>query len=261
MSSLRTPQALRYKVYVEELKRNIDYRGMRVGEQKALLTAIEMKEPQTLISSIIDIVSDCVFDEDVSKLPMHIVDFLFLHIYMKAAGNMARAQYICGGTIEKPIMEGEGEDAVETGEVEIVPCASEHILNIDLGRAQIKYPDDYVPTKLIEIGEGMVVKMRMPTFEVFRTLDLKKETMDVADQFIFSSIECIVDGDDVKTPGIDFSVEEMVEWINTLDVASMKEITEYLEETPSLYLMVNVTCPKCGREEVHELQSLEDFFG
>lgn len=256
MSSIRTPKSIRYDLPIDELKRTVTYRALKVGEQKALLTAIGMKNPQAMINSIVDIVSDCTFGElDVDKIPMHIVDYVFLHVYIKSAGNMSQAEYSCGGVVEKDVEVEEGEEP----RTEFVACGKKHLLNLDLNRTTIKYPADYQQSKVVDIGDGIVVKLRLPSFEAFRKMSLDKDWLDIADQFIFSSIECIQDGDDVKVPGVDFELDDLAEWLNSLDANVMKEIESFFNGSPSLSLRVPVTCPSCGHAEEFELTSLEDF--
>lgn len=260
MSSIRTPKSIRYDLPIEELNKTIYYRALKVGEQKALLTAMGMKDAKALINSIVDIVTACTFNEqDLSKIPMHIVDYIFLNVYIKSSGNMSQAEFQCGGTVQEEVTVGEGEDAVT--EIQTVPCGARHVLNIDLNRTTIKYPENYEPSKVIDVGDGIVVKIRLPSFEAFRKMDIDKEWMDIADQFIFSGIECIQDGDDIKVPNVDFSLEDLVEWLDNLDSGVMQQINDFFQTAPSLSLHVPVTCPKCGKKEDFELNSLEDFFG
>lgn len=261
MSSIRTPKAIRYDLHIDELGKTISYRALKVGEQKALLTAMGMKDAQAIVNSIVDIITECTFNEhDVSKWPMHIVDYVFLNIYAKSAGSITQAEYSCGGTIEEEVEVEDPETGEKTKELHTAPCGAKMRMNIDLSKAIIKYPDGYSPAKVIDLGDGMVVKMRFPSFEAFKKIDPEKEWIDIADQFIFSGIECIQDGDDVKVPGVDFSFEELVDWLNNLDSTIMQQVNDFFQESPALSLTVPVTCPKCGKKEVFELSTLEDFF-
>lgn len=256
--SLRNPKQIRYTVHLDELDKDVSYRALKVGEQKSLLTIMQLNDPQAMVNSLIDIVNECTFKEhDISKFPMHIVDFLFLQIYIKSSGSMAKAEFTCAGVINQPILNEEGE---ETGETETVPCGSNHLLNIDLGRTVIKYPDDYASSSLIDIDADLKLKLRVPSFEVFKKMKGDADVLDVTDAFIFAGIECIIDGDTINVPGVDFTFEYFVEWMNELDSATMAAIQAFYEKIPHLFLSLAVTCPKCGRKEDFELDKLEDFF-
>lgn len=255
--AIRTPKSIRYDLHIKELDKTISYRALKVGEQKTLLTTISMKDPKALVNCIIDIVAACTFNElDMSKLPMHLVDYIFLKVYIKSSGNMSQAEFQCPGMIEQ-VVEGDDSD----GEVETVPCASTHRLNIDLNRADLRYAEDYEPTKVIDVGDDIVIKLRLPSFEAFRKIEADGDWMDMTDQFIFSGIECIQDGDDLRVPGVDFELDDLVDWINELDSNVLRQINDFFQTAPSLVLHVPVTCPNCGRKEDFELTHLEDFFG
>lgn len=254
--ALRNPKSIRHDLELPELNKTISYRPLNVGEQKALLTAIELKEARTIINCIVDIVSAITFGElDLSKTPMHLVDYIFLKSYIKSSGARSQAEYTCGGTIE--VEEVDAEGGVKKVEQ---PCGSQHNLLLNLENAGIKYPEDYTASKLIDVGDGMSIKIRLPDFASFKRLDMDKDVIGISDQYIYSGIEYILDGEDMRRPGVDFNLEEMTEWINGLDSNVLAQISEFFENVPTLALNVDVTCPKCGRKDGFELQGLEDFF-
>jgi hypothetical protein len=258
--AIRNPQSIRYSLDLPELKKTISYRALKVGEQKILLTVLELKDARAIINAVIDIVEGITFGElDLSKTPMHIVDYVFLKSFIKSSGAMSSAEYSCGGKVET---EEEVDNADGTKAMIMVekPCDSKHNLQLDLERATIKYPEDYQTTKLIQVDDSMSIKLRLPDFESFKKLDLDKDVIGISDQYIYSGIEYILDGEDMKAPGVDFNFEEMTAWLNELEAGVLEQISEFFENIPVLTLKVDVTCPKCGRKDGFELQGLEDFF-
>ncbi|USV40832.1 baseplate hub protein [Xanthomonas phage BUDD] len=258
--ALRTPQAIRFSLEIPELKKTISYRALKVGEQKKLLTVLELKDAAAIINTIVDIIDGITLGElDLSKTPMHLIDFIFLHSFIKSSGARSKAEYTCGGTIEV-----DEEVELEEGKKEIVtktvPCGSKHELLLNLENAQIKYPEGYQASKLVKIDETMSIKLKMPDFASFKKLDLDKDVIGISDQYIFSGIEYILDGDNMSVPGADFSFDEMTTWLNELPSTALDEITAFFEGVPVLALNVDVTCPKCGRKDGFELQGLDDFF-
>lgn len=258
--ALRTPNAIRFTLDIPELKKTINFRALKVGEQKKLLTVLELKDPRAIINTIVDIIDGITFGElDLAKTPMHLVDFIFLHAFIKSSGAQSKAEYTCGGEIEVEESVADDKGNVTTNTV-TKPCGSKHELLLNLERAEIKYPEGYAASKLIEVGDGMSIKIRMPDFANFKKLDLDKDVMEISDQYIFSGIEYILDGDNMSVPGTDFNLEEMTKWLNDLPTTALDEISAFFEGVPVLSLNVDVTCPKCGRKDGFELQGLEDFF-
>lgn len=257
---LRNPSSARFTLELPEIKKTISYRALKVGEQKNLLTVMELQDAKGIINAIVDIVDGITFGElDMSKTPMHLIDYIFLKSYIKSSGAKSNAEYTCGGTVEVD-EEIENEDGTkDTIKVE-QKCNSQHNVQLDLERATIKYPEGYQPTKTIQVDDAMSIKLRMPDFESFKRLDMDKDIIGISDQYIYSGIEYICDGDDIKVPGVDFNLEEMTKWLNELDSNILEQISSFFETVPVLSMKVDVTCPKCGRKDGFELQGLDDFF-
>jgi hypothetical protein len=259
MTKLRNPTLIRYDLDIQELGKTIKYRAMKVGEQKTILTAVEMKDPKAVINSITDIVQNITDGEiDTSKVPQHIVDYIFMKSYIRSSGGQPKVEYTCGGKIEEVVEET--IDDVTTSKVVETPCGNVMPMTVDLDQVEIKYPDDYERSKLVEIDEKMSIKLRIPDFDSFKRLNLDTDIYGLSDQYIFSGVEYILDGEDMIVPGQDFTIEDMSAWMNELDEPTLEKITTFFANIPKLYLKIKVKCPKCGREEVFEFTELEDFF-
>lgn len=252
--TLRKPKGIVYDLELPELKRTIQYRAFKVGEQKELLTCIAMKDEVALINKIVSIVEACTFGKvDMQTLPMYLVDQIFLSINTKSVGNKMPAQWQCGAVVTDEATE-------ENPEPQERPCGAKMQLMLDMDKAYMSYPDDFQNTTIIDVDDFQKVKLRVPSFEDYKKIDTKANWMDVTSQFIFACIDCIIDGDEVKTPGVDFSFEEAEEWINELDGTTLAQITDFYQNMPKLVLDINVTCPVCGNKEETKLAGLEDFF-
>lgn len=244
MSKIRKVEGVRYSLEIPELKKTISYRAMKVGENKALLTALELKDESALVNTLVDIVGKCTFGTvEVDKIPMHILDLIFLKVYIKSIGHMANAVFTCGG-----FMPDESK------------CGNTMNVQINLDLAQLVYPEGYEATKVLDLGDGMHVKLRLPSFEKFKKLNFDSDLVTINEQYIFAGIESIIDGDNVMVPGIDFSEADVTEWINSLESQQLEQINLFFSEIPVVKQSVAVTCPKCGKKEEFELNKLEDFF-
>lgn len=237
----------KYELLIEELNKKIKYRPFFVKEHKTLLQAIETEDESLLVNSIVDIVKACTFEKvDIDKLPVHLVDYIFLHIYIKSIGARTPAVFTCRAPIEK--------------DGEVKSCDTSTNIMLPLDKAKISYPEGYQEKKNIQITNDIGIRLRVPTFEDFRAIKLDKSFIDITDQFIFSCIESVYSKDKVQVPGTDFSSEEMVAWIDGLDGSVMEKMSEFFKQLPYLGLTVPVTCHGCGKKEELHLEGLEDFF-
>lgn len=237
-----------YDVTIQELNKKIKYRAFLVEEHKSLLTAIELKQESSLINTIHQIVKNCTFGEvDMDKLPVHVVDFLYLKIHAKSTGDTQLASYTCSN----PILQ---EDQT------FKECQGAFTLKLDMDKAKIVYPPDYDTKKVVMVDDKVGIRLKVPSFEDFRTVKLDKSVLDITDSFIFACIESVFTPTEVNIPGKDFTADEMIAWMNKLDGLTLSKISEFFQELPYLGMDISVTCPLCGKKEDIQLRGLEDFF-
>lgn len=248
MSKLPKVETIKYDVRIDELNQTLKYRPFTVKEHKLLLQAIEMKDEASLVNTIVDLVSACTFNAlNLNKVPVHIVDYLYLLIHSKSTGDSQLATYSCNNHVLQ-----------EDGTMQ--PCGGSFQLKVDMNRAKIVYPEDYKKKQIVMIDEKVGIKMKVPNFEEFKKIKLDEPVLDITDHFVFSCIDSVFEDDKVQVPGVDFTAEELIEWLDSLDGSVLESIGEFFKELPYLGMELPVTCPKCGKKEVIELKGLEDFF-
>lgn len=247
MNNLPKVEAVRYSIFIEELNKKIDYRPFTVKEHKLILEAAEKNDMVILSNVVSDVVEACTFKKlDMKTLPMHLVDFLYLQIHMKSVGVTNAAQYNCGHYIQ----DDEG----------VRPCGARFPVNIPLDRAVIKYPENFEKRRLVMVNDTVGIKLRVPTFEEYQSIDPNSDTLSIADQFIYGCIEMIFDGEKTYQPAVDFTKQELTDWLDNLDGRVVEKIGEFFNELPYLYLELPITCPNCKNTEVIKLRGIEDFF-
>lgn len=250
--SLPVVNVPKHNLEIPELGRTIKYRPFLAGEHKVLLSAIEFKDEGALINALVDIVDACTYGAlEMDKLPMHIVDFIFLKIYTKSVGAKSPAVYQCVNPVNK---------AEEGKEEQIELCNSKFNMFLNLEDGQLFYPDGYDKKKIVMVDETTGIKLKVPSFEDYRKVDLEGSFIDITDQFIISCIDSVFDADKIQRLGEDFTSEEMVKWLEGVEGRVIEEIGDFFRDLPYLGLVVNVTCPECGKKEVISLKGLEDFF-
>jgi len=258
MGSLRKVEGVYHDLTVPEMAQTVQIRAMKVREVKTLLTAIEMKDQNAIINAVLDITEAAVRSRvDIRSLPMHIIDYIFLKLYTKTSGEQTAGIFTCGGTVTVPAQDAtEDKPSIAAHEE---PCGSKVKVPIDLDSASLMVPPDYVSTAVIDVGDGQTIKLKVPSLDSYKKV---RSTVDIEipSQFIFAAIECITDGDDVKTPTVDFSAAEFNEWLEDLDPEAVDRINSFFRNIPILGLDVEVTCPKCDKKETFGLRGLQDFF-
>jgi hypothetical protein len=245
MSALPKVETVKFNLTIPELGPDVKYRAFTTKEHKLILEAIEMHDEGALLNTTLDIVSACTFNSlDITKIPTHLVDYLYLKIHLKSTGKTQLASYTCGNVIDG------------------APCAGAFQLQLPLEKAEIVYPETYVTNRIIWVDEkkGIGIKMKVPSFDELKKVDLSKDVLNITDHFIMTCIESVFTKDAVLVPGADFSVQECIEWFDELDGAILHSVAAFFKQMPYVGLTVPVTCPICKRKEELELKGIQDFF-
>lgn len=220
----------------------VKFRPFIVGEHRRLLEAVELGSPESVLNTMSNIVKDCTFGKvDPEKTEMYLVDALYLEIYIRSRGSVNQAVYKC------------------TNVVNDAPCGGEVLVNMPLDRAYLHIPEGYKESEIIRISPKAGFKLRQATLEDYKKIK-SDGAYSLTDEFIFASIECIFDGDRVMTPGTDYDLKSLSEYLDTLPDTIMQDMTQFFENSPSLKLELDVTCPKCGNAQKLKLSGLDDFF-
>ena len=245
MSALPKVEAVKFNLTIDELQRDIKYRAFNNKEHKLILEAIEMHDETVLLNTMLDLVNACTFNTlDVTKIPTHIVDYIYLQIHLKSTGKQQMASYTCGNVVN-------GEK-----------CTGHFQLRLPLEDAKIIYPEHYKTNRIVWVDEkkGIGIKMKTPSFDELKKVDLSKDLINITDHFIMTCIESVFTKDTVLVPGKDFTVEECIEWFDELDGATLRAVALFFKEMPYVGINLPVTCPICKRKEVLELKGIQDFF-
>ena len=95
--SLPVIETPRYSCTLPVTEKLINYRPFLVGEQKTLLMHQEGDDPTMLSKDTLRLMQACICDDDVfvNTLPMADVEYLFLQVRIKSAGETVDVQIEC----------------------------------------------------------------------------------------------------------------------------------------------------------------------
>jgi hypothetical protein len=242
---LPTVKSIKYDIFIKELNKKVKYRAFKKSEHRLLLQAIESGDADVLTNTVLELLDACTFKAlEIDKLPMHIVDFLYLQIHLKSTGAIQEAHYKCGNVVEG------------------VTCTGEYNLKLPLDRAEIFYPPDYEQKKIVMVDDDakIGIKLQVPSLEKFKAMKPTNDVLDLTDQYVFACVECIFEKDSVQKAGVDFDEKTLLTWLDDQDGSVMEKITDFFKEVPYLHLLLPITCPICRRKEEMEIKGLNNFF-
>ncbi len=236
MTALPKTRHPMYDTTIPSTGKQVSYRPMLGREEKILLMARESTdEASDTIRGIRQIVRNCIINTDIDtdQLATFDIDFLFLKIRAVSIGGKVEVSHT---------------DEI-TGEV--------RPFSINLEDVKIVKPDGE-DKSLIKINDKLAIKMRYPRAEVYGNKEIFGDDEKSIDKLIAHCIDKIYD--EKFTYNVrENTVEEVVEFIDDLELETMNKIRKFLAETPHLSYTIKFTDSQ-EKERRIELRSLYDFF-
>ena len=89
-------EAPKYQMNIPSTGQTVRFRPFLVKEEKVMMVAMESENPSDILNTVTDTISACVIDElDTSKLTTFDVEYCFLKIRSKSAGEKADMIFKC----------------------------------------------------------------------------------------------------------------------------------------------------------------------
>lgn len=232
------PKAKRpeYNTTIPSTGKKIKYQPFTVREEKVLILAAESRDPEEIANAVSNILNACVTspsDFDARKLALFDIEYLFLKMRAKSAG-------------EKLTVRVTDPDDLE--------FSTETELNID----SIKVVKTKGHTDLIKIDENTSVKMRYPDISFFED-GVDTGNMEAMAKVISRCVASIVVEDEVFSKP-DISDDEVTEWLDGLTQDKYKEVLSFFETSPKLTHTITLKNTRTGLDFTVRLEGLADFF-
>ena len=226
-----------YELTLPSTDVKVKYRPFLVKEEKILLQALESGESKQIVSAIKDIVHTCTFGSvNVEHLPTFDLEYIFLQIRSKSVGEVAKIKVLCPDDKKTHV-----------------------VTEVDLSKVEVQVDDKH--DNKIKINDNISLLMKYPTINaVDPTADAKALKTEKLFDIIANTIHEIYEGE--KTHSVkDYSKEELMKFIESLDSKSFLKLQEFYATMPKLAHEIEVTNPNTKVKSKIVLSGLSDFFG
>lgn len=215
-------------------KREIKFRPFLVKEEKILLIAQQSGIDKDIIQAIKQILKNCVIDDkfNVDDLTTFDLEYMFLKLRSKSVSNVVTLSY---------------EDVED-----------EKIYDFDVNLDEIELTFTEEHNTKIEINDSIGIIMKWPSVNVVNDTPEEATEIEITDHLIRNCIDKVYDADkvyDIK----EYTEDEIVEFIDNLDVNTYEKIGKFFESLPKLKHTLKYTNSH-GTERVIDLQGIRDFF-
>jgi hypothetical protein len=230
-----------YDLVVPSTGQEVKVRPFTVKEEKLLLIALESKNEEEIISTVRQVINNCIFnnDLDIDKLPFFDVDYIFIFLRAKSVGDTVTVKLTCNAVVE-------GE-----------PCGNVFPTDMDIAKVDIVKDETIESDIRLDASSG--VKMKYPGYNVMKFIEKTGNTLDQKTSVIVNSIEYIYDKKGMYSYK-DYSKEELKEFIEGLTEQNYKKLERFVDNFPSFAVKLDATCTKCGFEHHVRYTDFYDFF-
>lgn len=204
-------QSAIFELELPSTKEKISYRSFTVKEEKILLISQSSNETKDQINAVKQIINNCIVAPeafDVNRLASFDIEYIFLQLRSKSVGEMAKVEISPKNRDDLP------------GKV----------FEINLDDIKPTYNDSH--TNTIDIGDGISIKMKYPTFEI-----ISKFSDDVGEENaleIFGEcIQTIYQGEE-SYEVTDYSKKELDEFIESMSAQQAQALQKFFETMPTI---------------------------
>ena len=210
----------------------VKYRPFLVKEQKQLLMAASGSAEQQ-IDAVENIIASCSFGKlDPKKMPNFDIEYLFMQIRAHSVGENIELNLTCG-------------------------CGEKTTGVLDITTVEVK--KDVGHTNTIELDQNLTLVMRYPRMREVEEM-LQAGNVDGIIKLIAKNIDSIWQNDE-KYSAMDYSVAELIEFVEGLSPASLDKIESFFSTMPVLSHEIEWDCSACGEHNKVTLEGMQSFFG
>lgn len=239
-----------FAVVIPSSKKKVRIRPYTGIEEKILLVAQVSDDADDRTEAVKQIVSLCVVgDFDVNTAPLFDIEYLFIRLRIISVNNIAELTFIDETDIVDP-----------TG-------PRQHEFKVDLEDVTVTFPPDH--SNRIEFVDGVGAILRYPTFEGMEEVKAalienmeapsKSASIDALYSVYARSIESMFDDDKIYQSGVDFTLQEAIEFVNGLPSKELAKIQHFFNTIPTIFYQLKYTTT-AGESKTIDLTGLEDFF-
>ena len=246
VATLLKSEVPNYNVTLPVSGKDLSFRPYKVKEEKVLLLALQEGTENAILNGIKRLIESCVDGiEDAGELVMADLEFLFLNLRAKSAGQQMEPNMTC-------------------------PITEKHIpVKIDIAKLELS---NEAPENKIQLTENVGQSLTLPTLNIINktsesnVLDFENDI----EQFFNLISLCIVEiwSENEVFKAQEISSEDRNLFIESMTVEQFDKVLDFFKEAPKLQYKLKYKVPydpTDGEQEVQEneiiLEGINDFFG
>jgi hypothetical protein len=222
-----------YEVKLPSNGKKIKFRPFTVKEEKILLTAQESQDTAQMITSIMQIINNCLVDYDVEDLAVFDIEYVLINIRSKSVDS----------NVEFEIEDPDTKERVK--------------LIMDLANVTVLKDENH--TNKIKIDDNYTLILKYPSLEMISDmLDPETVTPEKTFEVLTSCIDKLATEEEVYNFK-DFTKKEVDEFIESLHSDVVKKMKEFFDTIPKIRHEIPYVNSE-GKENTFVVEGLQSFF-
>lgn len=227
-----------FPIKIPSTGKTINMRPWLTHEEKILLMAKEGEEPTGITRAMLQVMNNCLIDEDVKIEDLYGFDFdhIFVQLRALSVDNMVTV------TIQ-----------------DFADKEKKHTVSVDLTKVGVDV-DPKALTKIVRLDDDLSIRLKYPTvgklFDLTEVIETLNNKEDVSTALILGCLDGVFNSEEEFKAESD---EEVLEWVKSLPKKATVEINEFLDNIPKLRHTIKVKHTDGVTREV-ELKGINDFF-
>ena len=226
-----------FDILVPSMNQKMKFRQFLVKEEKLLLVAKTSDDMNDILSAIKQVVNNCAEDPsfDIDRLSIFDLEYVFLKLRGLSVNNVVKLSY--RDFEDNKVYEFD----VNLDDVAIVTSSPE--------KTNSKIP----------VADNVGIIMRYPSASLYSDKEfLANSKQEAQVDLVIRCIDKVYDADSVYEAKT-FTYDQLLEFVDNLDVKSFERLTQFLTSAPKLSYTIKYK-NSLGNDRSIELTALNDFF-
>jgi len=221
-----------FELTVPSTGEKVKFRPFTVKEEKILLIAQESKEQTQVVTSIKQVLGNCLQNYDIDKLAVFDLEYILLNLRSRSVSN----------ELDIKIKDPDTQEEIE--------------VNIDIDNIKIVRGENH--KDVIDISDNISLKMKYPSIDY--AMKFSADTMSQSEMFdvMVGCIDSVVEGDQVYKLH-EFSQQEVNEFLDSLNAEVISKMKDFFDGAPKMRYEHKYT-NKDGVEKTFVAEGTETFF-
>jgi hypothetical protein len=224
-----------FDILIPSTNKKIKFRQFLVKEEKILLVAKSSEDDNDILSAIKQVVNNCSLDEsfDVDKIALFDLEYVFLKLRSLSVNNVVKLSF----------RDFEDDKLYD--------------FEVNLDEIQVVMPKNN--DNKITVNDKVGIVMRYPTASLYSDKSFLNSTPENATiDLVVRCIDKVYDDDNIYDAK-NFTLQDLVGFIEELDVKSYEKINEFLTNAPRMSHVIKYK-NSLNNDRTITLNTLNDFF-